>query len=356
MLTRTILAALLAAATGPAAHAQDDDAIRVRIVTAETRPLTIDMQLTGTIEAVDSIALGFRQGGRVTEVSVSEGDRVKAGQALARVNLVQQDQALNVAEAGLTAARAGEEQARQASERASAMLSRGVGTRAARDQAEQAFSQAQGAREQAEAQVEQARRALEDTVLTAPEDAVVTSKDMAPGQVVAAAQPVLGLATLNGLEAVFHVADDPLLADMQGQSVRLETLDVSRPDMTGRVIEVAPLVDPETGTVTLRVQIDDMPASTVSLLGASVRGHLDVVRDDGVVVPWAALMRQGEGPAIWTVDDEDRVALTPVRIAHFSDGAIYVSEGLADGQRVVGEGSQLLYPGRRVRAAEEGVE
>ncbi|MBU2956851.1 efflux RND transporter periplasmic adaptor subunit [Paracoccus sp. 1_MG-2023] len=351
-----MMTAALAVAMAHGAIAQDDEAIRVRIVTAETQSLTVDLQLTGTIEAVDSIDLGFRQGGRVTEVSVSEGDRVKAGQALARVNSVQQVQALNVAEAGLTAARASEEQARQASERASAMLARGVGTRAARDQAQQALSQAEGAREQAETQVEQARRALEDTVLTAPEDAVIASKDISPGQVVAVAQPVLGLATLNGLEAVFHVADDPLLADMQDQTVRLQTLDVTRPDMTGRVIEVAPLVDPETGTVTVRVRIDDMPASTVSLLGASVRGHIDVVMDEGVVVPWAALMRQGSAPAIWTVDDEDRVALTPVEVAHFTDDAIYVSEGLADGQRVVGEGSQLLYPGRKVRPAQEVTE
>lgn len=348
-----ILVAASALAVAQAATAQEAEPLRVRIVTAEAQPLTIDLQLTGTIEAVDSIDLGFRQGGRVTEVTVAEGDRVKAGQAMARVNAVQQDQALNVAEAGLVAARASEEQARQASDRASAMLSRGVGTQAARDQAQQALSQAKGAREQAEAQVEQARRAVEDTVLTAPEDAVVTSKSLVAGQVVSPAEPVIGLATLDGLEAVFRVADEPLLADVQGKPVRMETLDIDRPDMTGHVIEVAPLVDPETGTVTVRVRMDDMPPGTVSLLGASVRGHLDVVMDEGVVVPWTALMRQGEDAAIWTVDADDRVALTPVEVAHFTDHAIYVSSGLSDGQRVVGEGSQMLYPGRVVQPATE---
>ncbi|TJZ92572.1 efflux RND transporter periplasmic adaptor subunit [Paracoccus gahaiensis] len=336
----------------PAVRAQDIPDLRVMIEIARREPLSLDLQLSGQIEAVDTLDLGFRQGGRVTEVLVSEGDRVAAGQALARLNAVQQDQALNVAEAGLAAARAGAEQARQARERADALLTRGVGTRAAADQAEQALSQALGAQERAETTVEQARRALDDAVLRAPADAVVTAKSMSPGQVVAAAQPVIELAALSGLEAVFQAADDPALRDVLGRQIRLETLDIDRPDMTGTVTEVSPLVDPETGTVTVRARIETQAQAT-GLLGASVRGHLQVMREDGVVVPWTALMRQGHGSAVWTVDGDNRVALTPVRIAHFGDGTIYVAEGLAEGQRVVGDGSQLLYPGRRVQPAAE---
>lgn len=352
---RLFSVALLSCGVSGAALAQQGAApdIRVRIVRAEMRPLALDLQLSGSIEPLDGLELGFRQGGRVTEVLVEEGDRVAAGQSLARLSAVQQDQALNVAQAGLQAARAAEEQARQAGERAAALLARGVGTRAAADQAEQALSQAQGALERAETAVDQARRAVEDTVLRAPEDAVVTAKSLAPGQVVAAAQPVLSLATLSGLEAVFQAADDPLLRDLPGREVTLETLDVIRPEMTGTVTEVAPLVDPATGTVTVRAQIERLEDET-ALLGASVRGHLKLAVDQGVVVPWTALMRQGDGAAVWTVADDGSVALTPITIGYFGDGTIYVSEGLADGQRVVGDGSQLLYPGRRVQAAEEG--
>ncbi|CAM3353664.1 efflux RND transporter periplasmic adaptor subunit [Paracoccus nototheniae] len=326
----------------------------VRIVTVRSEPLVLDMQLSGQIEAVDTLQLGFRQGGRVTEVLVDEGDRVVPGQPLARLNAVQQDQSLNVAMAGLAAARAGAEQARQARARADGLLARGVGTRAAADQAEQALSQAQGALQAAESAVEQARRALDDAVLRAPADAVVTQKTLAPGQVVSAAQPVITLAALSGLEAVFRVADDPALRDILGRRIRLDTLDIALPDMTGTVFEVAPLVDPQTGTVTVHARIDaglDEAQRGTGLLGASVRGHLQLERDAGIVVPWTALMRQGDDPAVWVVDQDDRVSLTPVRIAHFGDGTIYVSEGLTDGQRVVGDGSQLLYPGRRVRAA-----
>ncbi|MDN5568344.1 MAG: efflux RND transporter periplasmic adaptor subunit [Paracoccus sp. (in: a-proteobacteria)] len=349
--------ALLAWLAAFPAVAQDDpdQAILVRLVTVETTPLATDMELSGEIAAIDAVQLGFRQGGRVTEVLVEEGDRVVSCQPLARLASVQQDQALNVAEAGLLSARAGQEQARQASERAAALLSRGVGTRAAADQAEQALSQAEGVLERSISAVDQAQRAVQDAVLRAPRDAVVTAKSVAPGQVVAAAQPVLDLAVLSGYEAVFHVADDPMLREIPGTRIRLQTLDVERPTMFGTVTEVSPLVDPDTGTVTVRARLETIQ-NGMSLLGASVRGYLDVALDEGVAVPWTALMRDGTEPAVWTVGDDNRVTLTHVTVSHYGDETIFVSGGLTDGQQVVGAGSQLLYPGRQVQAAPEVTE
>lgn len=344
-----ILVVVAVVLAGPA-RAQDD-LLRVELVTAREQPVRLDLQLTGTITATDSVQMSFRQPGRVIGVSVDEGDRVTQGQELARLDSVQQDQALRVAEAGLAAAQAGLSQARQASDRAQALLARGVGTRAARDDALRLLSEAEGTVERAESALDQARRAVEDTVLRAPEDAVVTSRDMAPGQVVGAAQVVLTLATLNGLEAVFNAPDQPRLDDAMGSPVRLETIDIRRPEMQGTVTEISPLVDPATGTVAMRVAITDIAADT-ALLGAAVRGHVDIAVDRGIAVPWTALMRQGNGPAVWRVDDNRRVSLVPVSIGYFSNRFVYLTDGISAGDRVVGAGSQLLYPGRQVQGAE----
>ncbi|MCF3972655.1 efflux RND transporter periplasmic adaptor subunit [Paracoccus salsus] len=333
-----------------AVAAQDGD-IRVEFATATQQPYDLELQLSGTIEAMDSLDLGFRQSGRVVEVLAEEGDQVSAGQAMARLASVQQDQALNVARASLAAARAAQAQARQASDRARAMLERGVGTRAARDAAMQALSGAEGAVERAESQVEQARRAVDETVLRAPEAAVVTARNVAPGQIVGAAQPVLSLATTHGLDAVFQAPDHPLLREAMGRRVKLDTIDIDRPTMVGTVSEIAPLVDPRTGTVTLRAQIAAVEDS-IALLGAAVRGSLRISTGAGVQLPWTVLMRQGDAPAVWLIDDDDRVRLVPVRIGQFADGAVFLSAGVEPGDRVVGAGSQLMYPGRKVRPAE----
>lgn len=328
-----------------------DDLLRVELVAAEERPVRLDLQLSGSIVATDTVQMSFRQAGRVLGVAVDKGDRVTQGQELARLDSVQQEQALRVAQAGLAAARAGLSQARQASDRAEALLARGVGTRAARDTALQALSEAQGTVERAASELDQAQRAVGDTILRAPEDAVVTARDMAPGQIVGVAQAVLTLATLDGLEAVFNAPDHPRLVSAMGGSVRLDAIDIDRPWMQGTVTEISPLVDPATGTVTMRVSIDDVTADT-ALLGAAVRGHVEIAVDTGIAVPWTALMRAGDQPAVWRVDDDNRVGLVPVTIGQFANDVVYLSDGITPGDVVVGAGSQLLYPGRQVQAAE----
>lgn len=342
-----VLAALpvffLFAATG-AGVAQP---LRVELERAELRPFVLELALSGTIEAWNSIDLGFRQGGRVVEVLVAEGDSVSPGQDLARLDPVQHDQALKVAQAGLNAALASEAQARQASDRAEEMLARGVGTRVARDDAHREFSAALGGVQQARTNLDLARRALEDTVLRAPSRAVVTRRDMAPGLVVGAAQAVLGLASVDGLEAVFNAPDHPLLQGAMGTRVRLDILDIDIPQLTGIVTEISPLVNARTGTVTVRARLDDIPEG-VRLMGAAVRGHLLIRESSGIAVPWTALTRAGDAPAVWVVDQQGVAGLQPVEILYFSDDDVYLSKGVSAGQMVVGAGAQLLYPGRHV--------
>lgn len=335
--------------------ARADEGLAVEFVTVRDAQVTYDVVVSGTLEARDSVDLGFRQGGRVTKVLVEEGDRVQAGQELARTDSVQQNQALSVAEASLSAAQATDNQARQALQRQQALLERGVGTRAARDRAQQARSQADGALRRALAQVDQARRAVEDTVLRAPDAAVVTARSADPGQIVGAAQTVVSLAKLGGFEAVFQPPNTSALDQAMGAEVKLEMIDISAPDMVGHVTEIAPLVDPLTGSVTTRVLVDDQITDT-RLLGAAVRGTVHLPAGASNAVPWTALTRDGADPAVWLVGEDGRVSLTPVVIERFVDGEVLLTSGVSQGQTVVGAGSQMLYPGRAVTDAAEGEE
>lgn len=351
MLIRIFILALIPILSTSVVWAAPDD-LRVEYITAKKQKPLQELQLSGTLEAKDSVDLGFRQSGRVIEVLVEQGDKVKKGEALARLDPVQFEQGLQVAEANLSAAQAAEEQARQASQRANAMLQRGIGTAAAKDDALQALSEAQGAVERADSAVDQARRALEDTVLRAPTDSIVTGRELSEGMIAAAAQPVISLASLDGLEAVFKSPDHPLLDNAMGAKVSLVLLDIDRPNMTGIVTEIAPLVDPETGTVTVRAKVVKSPKET-ALLGAAVRGYLKIAAEEDLVVPWTALARQGEEAAVWIINDDNRVSLRPVDVSFYSDHAIYISSGISAGDVIAGAGSQMLYPGRSVQPAEK---
>lgn len=347
---KSLLLSVFAIALAAPIAAQSLQPLPVEIVTAEERPFQFTVQMAGTIRAVNTVELGFRQGGRVTEILVDEGDQVQPGTVLARVDPLQQDEAFRVAHANLAAAIASEDQARQADQRAAAMLERGIGTRAARDATMQALSAAEGAVQQARSAVEQAQRAVNDTTLRAPAEAVVTARTISPGQLVGAAQPAFSLAALDGMEAVFQVADHPMLIDTVGARIELRTINVPRPPMTGVVSEIAPLVSPETGTVTVRARIEG--ESDVNLLGAAVEADLILTGDTGIALPWTALMRQGNQPAVWTVGDDGRVTLREVQINGFASSVVFLSGGVTPGQRVVAAGSQMLFPGRAVEQVE----
>ncbi|SDD97274.1 RND family efflux transporter, MFP subunit [Paracoccus isoporae] len=327
------------------------DAIGVELIELRQDDVGVDLSLTGTLEARESVDLGFRRGGRITEVLVLEGDHFARGEVLARIDPQQSEQSLNAAQASFAAAEAAEQQARLAAERAAAMLERGVGTRAARDTARQALSAAETQTKQAQSALDQARRTVEDTDLTAPFDGVVTARQGEPGQVVGAAQSVLSLAAMSGIEAVFLTPDMAMLDDAMGQPVALRTLDVSAAPMTARVTEIAPLVEASTGSVRLRAEVADAP-DDVSLLGAAVSGTIRISEGSAVRIPWTALSSDAGAPAVWLVGEGGRAELREVAIESFENGFVLLESGVAAGDVIVGAGSQRLYPGRQVVAAE----
>lgn len=352
MLTRGAILAMAGACAASADTAEG--ALPVEYVTVAREQTTFDMALTGTLMAHDTVAAGFRNGGRITEMRVDAGDRVRAGDELARTDDTQQAQQVNVARAALDAARAAEEQARQAAQRAQGLLERGVGTRAASDAAQEALSTAEGGVAKARSDLDQAQRALDDTVLRAPADAVVTQRLADPGQVVGAAQQVLALAGLDRLEARFQIADGPMIDNSLGAPVTLSPIDAPERQMSGKVSELAPMLGADTGSVTVKVRIDetDPGRDAAAFLGAAVRGVGHFPAGEALSIPWTALTATGDRPAVWVVGQDQTVSLIPISIARFGRDSVVVDAGIEPGMVVVGEGSQLLYPGRKVRSGE----
>ncbi|MDO6585283.1 efflux RND transporter periplasmic adaptor subunit [Salipiger sp. 1_MG-2023] len=347
---------LLAACLGSAVQAADP--LPVEIVTATAVLPLRTYALTGEIAARDEIAAAFPVAGRLIEVLVREGDRVAAGDVLARLDPVQQQQALRSAEAGLASAQADETQAQGDFTRLDALFERGATTRAERDAAEDSLKAAAGALARAQAELEQAQKALRDTTLSAPQEATIIDRLAEDGQVVGAAQPVFDLALGGDMEAVFDVPEVLLTKSIGAATVTLHTLNEPDDIFTGTIREVSPLVASDTGTVAVKVAIPNPPARLD--LGEAVRGEVSFEAEGEVVqLPWQALSAIGDAPAVWRLTPEGDVDLVPVTIDSFATQYLTVSDGLSPGDRIVGQGAQLLFPGRNVidvntLSAEEG--
>ncbi len=344
------LVAALVALNGPV---QAQTPLAVAVTKAESADTLRTLSLTGELRAPETLNASFPTGGRIAEMLVDDGDRVAAGDTLARIDRVQQEQALRGAEAQLAAATAEFTTARDDDNRQAELFARGATTRAARDAAADRFSAAVARQAQAEAELAQARDALADTVLLAPQDATVIQRLAEPGQVVGAAQPVFELAQGQGYEAVFDVPESVLTdGSTPDPIITLSPIDRPETTVTGRVSEVSPLVDPASGTVAIKVVLDeDLPGLTY---GDAVRGRTRQSEGAHVSLPWSVISATSEGPAVWVLDPEtSAVSLRQVDIRRYTSSSILLNKGVEPGETVVSRGTQLLYPGRIVRVVED---
>jgi len=336
---------VLAALAGLPAGAEP---LPVHVVTAKTVADMGEAAVTGTLQAKLEFPVGFPQGGRVISVSVREGDAVTEGQELARVDPTQTDAGLRAAQASLGGADAALREAQQASSRAEELLARGAGTRADVDTATRSLLAAQATRDQAEAQLSKARTAQANTVLRAARAGIVTDRAVEPGQVVNPGQRVVSMAADGALEAVFNAPDGMELEVFLGVKVTLTLVDQPDTVLNATISEVSPLVDAATGSVVVRAALDGgVPAGVV--FGSPVVGHLDLPHPAAITLPWTALTALGGAAAVWVVDPATMVVTQrAVTVAAYGADTVRLSGGVTDGEMVVTDGAQLLFPGRVV--------
>ncbi|MCC6776454.1 MAG: efflux RND transporter periplasmic adaptor subunit [Hyphomicrobiales bacterium] len=320
----------------------------VRTVTVEQREAGVPITFTGRIEAEDEVSLGFRISGRVLENDRKLGDRVQAGQVVARLESQNERNALRAAQANLAAAQGQLTQARNHFERQDTLLKQGWTTRANHDQAKQAQQTAQAQVDAAEAQLKTAHDLVSFTELKADAPGVVTAIGPRAGEVVQAGQMILKLARQDGRDAVFDVPAQSIRSAPSDPQVLVTLADDPSVTARGRVREVAPQANPVTRTFEVRVGLSDPPATM--RLGATVTGRIETEAVPIIEIPASALTRVNRQPAVWIVDPSNRtVSMRNVDVLRFDQATVAVSQGLDTGEIVVTAGVQALHPGQKVR-------
>lgn len=322
--------------------------VPVRAINVAFSDYRFSIKLTGEIVAHIQSNLSFRVGGKVTEWTADVGSHVTAGQVIARVDPRQQKADVEAAEAALVAAQADLAQASAEFERRKTLLASGSTTREAYDQAATALKTSQGSLDNAKAQLGTARDALGYTELRVDADGIITARNVEDGQVVQAAQTAFTLAQDGPRDAIFYIYEG--LLQTKQAAPRIEIALVSDPKIKtyGKITEVSPTVDTASGTVRVKITLDDTPPEMT--LGAPVTGFAQSEPAPMIVLPWTALSSVDGKPAVWIVDQGDAtVSLGPVKIANYETGRVIISGGLSPGDTVVVDGGKMLRPGQKVR-------
>lgn len=346
----TIALALAACQEQAGHHADASPVIRpVRTITVEPVIFRLGGSVTGTIEARADADLGFRIAGKLIERKADVGNRIRAGDVLARLDDQDQRNALRTAEANLAAAQAEQTQARNEEFRKKELLANGNTSQALYDAALLGMRTADAKVVATQAALRSARNRVGYTELTADRDGVVTTVGAEPGQVVEAGQMVVRVAQPEEREAVFDVAETGIRAAPRDPVIDVALAGAPNVTAVGRVREISPQADPVTRTHTVRIALDNPPDAL--RLGATVIGRLKQPPAPVVELPGTAVFEDAGRTFVWVVDPKAQtVRRQPVGIRpREAEGPIIITEGLTRGDIVVTAGVHSLTEGQRIR-------
>jgi len=320
----------------------------VRTVTAAKGKAGETVVLTGHVQAEDEPAFAFRIAGRMIERPVNVGDRVEAGQVLAKLDPENELNELRSAESTLAAAQGQLTYARGDFDRQRQLLANGHTPRARFDQSQNALQSAQSQVDNAEAQLRIARDRVSWTTLEADAPGTVTARGAEPGEVVQAGQMIVRLARQGGRDAVFDVPAQLLRSAPSESEITVRLTDDPSVTATGRVREIAPQADPVTRTFEVKVGLSDPPQAM--RLGATVTGSVKLESEPVISIPASALTELNRQPAVWIVDPKNlTVSMRNVELLRHDPGTVVIAQGLDTGDIVVTAGIQALHPGQKVR-------
>lgn len=344
----TLAAAALLAACGNGQETAEP--IRpVLTVTVTPGAATAHATWAGELRARVETDLAFRIGGKLAARLADAGERVRKGQALARLDPEDARLAARAARAQIASAQSEHALAKAEFERARDLLERRFISASAFDARQAAFAAATARLDQASAQAALSANQEEYATLIADSDGVVVSVAAEPGQVLAAGQPVLRLARDGEMEVVVAVPESQLARVRTGQEVAVFLWADPAHRVPGRVREIAGGADAVTRTFAMRVALATAPPGARVGMSATVAAA-PAASPDIVLLPLTALVRNGDAASVWVVDPAtSRVARRVVEVGQFREDGVTIASGLKPGETVVAVGVHKLREGQAVR-------
>ncbi|MBK1664921.1 efflux transporter periplasmic adaptor subunit [Rhodospirillum rubrum] len=304
----------------------------IPLVTVEPGLVVRVVVANGRLRAAKSVTVRPRVAGQLIELAFEEGARVARGAVLARLDPAIPASVVAQAEAALSSRRSELDQAERDLGRASALQRSGAGSVVTRDDARFAVSRLGRDIARLEAAAEEAQARLEETVIRAPFDGIITERPVDGGQVVGTDTALYTLAATSVLDVETEI-DEALAVNLAvGQPARMIPAGPEPRAIDGRVLWVSPRVDPATGGRLVRVGfLGEPPAIPV---GHSVDITIEVERREGALsLPRASILEARTAPAV-LVAVNGVLVRRPIRFIDWPAAEVIVTEGLSAGEAV----------------------
>jgi RND family efflux transporter MFP subunit len=319
----TIIGTLLAA---NAATAQD---LPFATVQVELDEAPLERLFDGTVEAVNQATMSAQTAGRIAEVFYDVDDYVEPGAAIVRFSDVEQQSALQQANAALAEALARSKQAEEDFARVSGLFETGAASKREYDQALASNDAAKARVAAARSGVESAKQQAEYTLVRAPYAGIVTERHVEVGEAVRVGQPLMSGLSLETLRVVVDLPQQ-VAARVREHLQAFVLTDEGRVEV--KKITIFPYADSASNSFRVRLELPEGQHSLYP--GMFVKVAFVVGDAQRLLVPTVALMLRSEVTGVYVVDESAKVRMRQVRVGGKFGDRTEVLSGLRAGERV----------------------
>ena len=312
----------------PGGGPRGGEGVPVEVVRLARTEIASYFETNGTLEAENEVDLVARSAGPIVELSAEEGERVRRGQVLARID----DREIL---AQLEVARVGRQEALASFERSAALHRQDLIS-------QEAYDAALARRDAARGDVERLEVQLDYTTITAPFDGLVVARYVKFAETVAVGGPLFRVSDFDPLLCPIQVPERELSRLAVGQQASLEVEAWPGERFRARVLRLSPVIEAATGTVKVTLEVAGQGRLRPGMF-ASVFLEMER-RSDALVVPKAALALDSLSDTVFVAED-GTARRRPITLGFRSGDHVEVTDGLEVGEQVVVVGQDGLSEG-----------
>jgi membrane fusion protein (multidrug efflux system) len=317
----------------PAAQpAKPPAALPVKAIPAKLARAVIEAGASGNLRADEAVVIRPEIAGRIERIGFEEGQSVKKGALLARLDAAE-------TRAVLTSSRTQAALDKQRLERVADLRKKGFVSQQALDEAQSSYARAIAKQREDEAK-------LAKSEIRAPFDGVAGLRQVSEGAYLAAGTDIARLEKIDQLKLDFRVPETYLAQLKSGLAVSAVVDSFPQESFTGKIYAIEPAVDEQTRTILARARVANPDLKLRPGMFARVLLTLGV-RENAVWIPEEAIVPRGQDSYVFRVVD-GKAELVLVQTGTRRVGEVEIMKGVAAGELVVTEGTQRLAPGMQV--------
>lgn len=364
MVTLLLLVVLTAGGCSQKHEAENRENTPVAVVkgttleTVKRAALPDTLEVVGTVRARTSAVVSARIPGSVRLLPVREGDRVRKGQLLARLDAQENQAAAAAATAGIDEARRALDEAFSRKKLADATFARYQNLLSEQAVSRQEFDSRQTDKDlagqgvaRAEARLTQAREGSRAATamagysqIVAPISGIITSRQAELGATVFPAQPLFTVESEGNYQLELAVPESLMTRIKPGAAVQV-TLDSLPGSFAAKISEIVPTTDPASRTFTAKIIIARKGLKS----GMFGRAAIDLgLNANGITLPGKAVVEHGALTSLWVLDKDNIARMRIVRTGKTVGERVEILSGLSDGERVVVGGLEKISEGVKV--------